>query len=183
MQVCHDMIVDNCHSHDNADLGLHPGSGCQRPLLTNNRSERNGVGLYWCWGVKYGLAENNRFDGNEHGISIGHNDTDNVMRNNDVSNSGKVGILFRDEEGGKDFWANRNVVEKNRITNSGGPDDAAIDIQGETKDLKIVDNTLQETRSPMKRVGIRIDKRAARIELAKNSFEGFANNVLDLRRG
>jgi parallel beta-helix repeat protein len=144
--------------------------------------ERNGVGLYWCWGVKYGLAENNRLDGNECGISIGHNDTDNVMRNNEVANSGKVGVLFRNETGGEDFWANRNVLEKNRIINSGGPDDAAIDIQGETKDLRLIGNILQETRQPMKRVGIRIDKKAARIEMADNSFEGFAENVVDLRQ-
>ena len=23
-QVCHDVVVESCHSHDNADLGLHP---------------------------------------------------------------------------------------------------------------------------------------------------------------
>ncbi|GIS58084.1 MAG: hypothetical protein CM1200mP2_03090 [Planctomycetaceae bacterium] len=32
-QICHDVVVENCHSHDNADLGLHPGSGSQRPLI------------------------------------------------------------------------------------------------------------------------------------------------------
>ena len=32
-QICHDVVVENCHSHDNADLGVHPGSGSQRPLI------------------------------------------------------------------------------------------------------------------------------------------------------
>ncbi|MCL4194340.1 MAG: right-handed parallel beta-helix repeat-containing protein, partial [Thermoguttaceae bacterium] len=115
-QVCHDVVVEGCHCHDNADLGLHPGSGSQRPLLRNNRLERNTIGLFWCWGVKYGLAERNRLDGNRnYGISVGHNDTDNVMRDNLITASGKVGILFRDESGGQDFWGNRNVVERNRI--------------------------------------------------------------------
>lgn len=36
-QICHDVVVENCHSHDNADLGLHPGSGSQRPLIRGNR--------------------------------------------------------------------------------------------------------------------------------------------------
>ena len=63
-QVCHDVLVENCHSHDNADLGVHPGSGSQRPRILNNRLERNGLGLFWCWGVKYGLAEGNTIDGN-----------------------------------------------------------------------------------------------------------------------
>ena len=58
----------------------------------------NNIGLFWCWGVKYGLAEGNQMDGNRsYGISIGHCDTDNVMRKNRIMKSGKVGILFRDE--------------------------------------------------------------------------------------
>src|SRR5207302_10465752 len=29
-QICHDVTVEECHSHDNTGLGLHPGSGSQR---------------------------------------------------------------------------------------------------------------------------------------------------------
>ena len=36
-QICHDVTVENCHSHDNAGLGLHPGSGSQRPVIRGNR--------------------------------------------------------------------------------------------------------------------------------------------------
>ena len=50
--------------------------------MRNNTLERNGIGIFWCWGVKYGLAEDNKIhDNRNYGISIGHNDTDNVMRN------------------------------------------------------------------------------------------------------
>ncbi|MCA9216317.1 MAG: right-handed parallel beta-helix repeat-containing protein, partial [Planctomycetales bacterium] len=102
-QVCHDVVVEDCHSHDNADLGVHPGSGSQRPVIRNNRLERNNLGLFWCWGVKYGLAEGNRIHANRsYGISIGHADTDNVMRNNEITTSGKIGILFRDDARGHD---------------------------------------------------------------------------------
>ena len=41
------------------DMGLHPGSGSQRPVIRNNRLERNNLGLFWCWGVKFGLARAN----------------------------------------------------------------------------------------------------------------------------
>ena len=182
-QICHDVVVDNCHSHDNANLGVHPGSGSQRPLIKGNKLERNDLGLFWCWGVKYGLAENNKIDGNlSYGISIGHNDTDNVMRNNDITNSGKVGILFRNDERGKDFWANRNTIENNRIINSGGQDGVAIDIQGKTKDVKIADNEIREKREPMKRIGIRIDAKAGRMQLANNTIEGFAQDIVDNRK-
>lgn len=181
-QVCHDVVVEGCHCHDNADLGLHPGSGSQRPLLRNNRLERNTIGLFWCWGVKYGLAEGNRLDGNRnYGISVGHNDTDNVMRDNLITASGKVGILFRDESGGQDFWGNRNVVERNRIIDNGDVDGVAIDIRGKTRDLRIVGNEIREGRAPGQRVGIRISEQAGPIEMADNAITGFAQAVDDRR--
>ena len=106
-------------------------------------SSRNSIGLFWCWGVRYGLAEKNRIEGNrDYGISIGHHDTDNLIRDNDVRGSGKVGILFRDESRGKDFWPNRNRVESNRVTDSGGEDGVAIDVRGKTHDLRITDNLM-----------------------------------------
>src|SRR5262245_13257626 len=181
-QICHDVVVEGCHCHDNADLGVHPGSGSQRPLIRGNRLERNTIGLFWCWGVKYGLAEKNRIIANRnYGISIGHHDTDNVMRDNDVQDSGKVGVLFRDESRGKDFWPNRNRVESNRITNSGGEDGVAIDIRGKTHDLRITGNQLRETRGSSHRTGIRIAPEARAIVLADNRFEGFATEVVDQR--
>ena len=181
-QVCHDVIVEDCYSHDHAGLGLHPGSGAQRPIMRNNRLERNDIGLFWCWGVKFGLAEDNHMDANRrYGISIGHNDTDNVMRGNTVINSGRIGILFRDDSRGSDFWANRNRVEKNRIVNSGGEDGVGIDVQGNTKDVAIIGNVLKEMRPASKRIGIRISAQARRIDLAENRIEGFAQAVQDER--
>ncbi len=182
-QICHDVRVENCHSHDNMGLGVHPGSGSQRPRILNNLLERNQLGLFWCWGVKFGLAEGNRIDSNtNYGISIGHNDTDNVMRNNDVLNSGKVGILFRNDTRGQDFWANRNLVENNRIINSGNETGVAIDITGRTKDVRIVNNEIRETRKPMQRTGVRIDAQASDIQLSENRIEGFATPISDLRK-
>ncbi len=181
-QICHDVVVENCHSHDHAGLGLHPGSGSQRPLIRNNRMERNSQGLFWCWGVKFGLAENNKMiDNRDYGISIGHCDTDNVMRNNEIIGSGKVGILFRNDTRGQDFWANRNRIEKNRIINSGASEGIGIDIQGKTKDLVIVNNTIEEKRAPMKRMGIRVSAESQNIRLDANQIEGFAVAVKDLR--
>ena len=182
-QICHDVVVENCHSHDNANLGVHPGSGSQRPLIRNNRLERNNLGLFWCWGVRYGLAEGNFIDANRnYGISIGHCDTDNVMRNNEIRNSGKVGILFRDDSRGQDFWANRNIVENNKIVDSGPEDGVAIDITGKTKDVRIANNEIRETRMPMKRTAVRIGKEAGKVELTDNHIEGFATTIDDQRR-
>ena len=181
-QICHDVVVENCHSHDNAGLGLHPGSGSQRPVIRGNRLERNKLGLFWCWGVKYGLAEDNLIDANSTcGISIGHCDTDNVMRNNEVRNSGRVGILFRDDSRGVDFWANRNLVEHNRIINSGGNDGVAIDITGKTKDARIVNNEIREDRAPQHRIGIRIGTSVGAVSMSDNRISGFATDIADHR--
>ncbi|MBL4885990.1 MAG: right-handed parallel beta-helix repeat-containing protein [Planctomycetaceae bacterium] len=181
-QICHDVIVEDCYSHDNADLGVHPGSGSQRPILRDNRIENNGIGIFWCWGVKFGLAEGNTIRGNRnYGISIGHNDTDNIMRDNHISDSGKVGILFRNDARGNNFWANRNLIENNVIQNSGGKDGIAIDLQGKTTDVQILNNKIQETRASEKRIGIRIAAEAGEIKLAKNKLTGFAQSISDLR--
>ncbi|QDT40196.1 Pectate lyase superfamily protein [Gimesia alba] len=181
-QICHDVKVENCRSHDNAGLGVHPGSGSQRPLIKNSRFENNHIGLFWCWGVKYGLAEKNQMTGNNFGISIGHNDTDNIMRENVISNSGKVGILFRDDARGKNFWANRNTVVKNQIINSGAEQGVAIDITGKTSDLIITDNTIVEKRMPMQRTGIRIGPDAGTVKLADNQIQGFMKSIDDQRK-
>ena len=181
-QICHDVVVENCHSHDNTDLGVHPGSGSQRPIIRGNTLERNSQGIFWCWGVKYGLAENNIIDGNKlYGVSIGHNDTDNVMRNNQIRNSGKFGVLFRDENRGLDFWANRNVIENNIIENSGDEDGVGIEVTGETKDIRLVGNTITETRGPGRRVGIRIGDKVGKVDLAVNKISGVATEIVDRR--
>ncbi|MCA8995546.1 MAG: right-handed parallel beta-helix repeat-containing protein [Planctomycetaceae bacterium] len=181
-QICHDVLIEDCRCHDNADLGIHPGSGSQRPIIRDSRMERNNLGLFWCWGVKYGLAEGNTMHANRSfGISIGHCDTDNVMRKNRITNSGKVGILFRDDARGNDFWANRNLIENNQIHDSGDENGIAIDIQGRTRDVEIIDNEIAETRAPMNRTAIRIGADAGTVTLANNSVEGFATEVDDRR--
>ena len=182
-QICHDVVVENCYSHDHTNLGLHPGSGSQRPVIRNNRVERNWIGIFFCWGVKYGLAENNKaIDNRDFGISIGHNDTDNVVRDNLIQGSGKVGVLFRDESGGKDFFPNRNTIENNRIVNSGPADGVAIDIQGKTRDVAIRKNEILELRKPMGRTGIRIGKQVGPITVAANRIEGFSVAISDQRK-
>lgn len=179
-QICHDVLVENCHSHDNVDLGLHPGSGSQRPLIRNNKLERNGLGLFWCWGVKYGLAEKNIItDSKTYGMSIGHCDTDNLIRDNQILRSGQVGVLFRDEQ--RSFAAHRNELRTNLIQDNGGDEGIGIDVQGTTDSVKLESNRIVESRGPAKRTGIRIGKQATTLHLTQNTIEGFAHQLLDLR--
>jgi hypothetical protein len=182
-QICHDVTVENCHSHGHAGLGLHPGSGSQRPVMRNNRLEGNDIGLFFCWGVKYGLAEGNKIEGSHsYGISIGHRDNENLIVDNDVVRSGKAGVLFRPERG-RDFAPHRNRLERNRIIDSGGESGIAVDVQGLTQEIDIVGNELRETRGPAQRVGIRLGKETGEIHLADNRFAGLWKEVDDLRGG
>jgi hypothetical protein len=181
-QVCHDVVVESCHSHDNTGLGLHPGSGSQRPVIRGNRIERNDIGLFFCWGVKSGVAEKNAIeDSRSYGISIGHRDTDNLIRDNDVLRSGKVGVLFRPERG-QAFAPHRNRLERNRIVDSGPDNGIGIDVQGETESITLAENRLRETRKPMSRVGIRVGARTRDVRLIGNTMEGFAADLSDLRK-
>lgn len=180
-QICHDVTVEDCHSHDNFGLGLHPGSGSQRPVMRNNTIERNDLGIFFCWGVRHGLAEANTIrDNRSYGVSIGHRDTDNLVRGNTIRNSGKVGVLFRDER--RAFAGHRNRIEANTIEDSGGEAGVGVDVQGETEGVTIAGNTIVETRSPAQRVGIRIGPKTRAIAVEGNKVDGFAEAVVTVAR-
>jgi len=180
-QVCHDVRVEDCLSHDHAGYGLHPGSGSQRTVVTGSKLERNDIGFFFCWGVKWALVENNTMaDNRRFGISIGHNDTDNVVRNNEVLRSGKTGIYLRQEHGPA-FSPSRNQIEANRVSDSGPESGIAVDIEGFTELVSLKRNVLVEARNPASRVGIRISRDAKRITLADNRIDGFSIPV-DLQK-
>ena len=181
-QICHDVTVTNCRSLSNADLGLHPGSGSQRPIMQDNYLAGNRLGLFFCWGVKHGVAENNRILNNrQYGISIGHRDTDNIIRRNQIEGSGEVGITFRNEPN-EGRSPHRNIVENNRITNSGSDKDGiGVDIQGETQSITIRGNQIAEMREGGEHIGVQIGEKTANILLEKNEFSGLAVGVRDLR--
>ncbi len=172
-QICHDVVVEDCVSENHAGLGLHPGSGSQRPVMRNNTLSGNDIGLFFCWGVKYGLAEGNRITGNRVGISIGHRDTDNLVTANTISGSRAQGILFRPERG-PDFAAHRNRIEGNTLRDNGPDDGAAIEVQGGTAGVRITGNEIAETRGAAKRVPVRLGPETRDIRVEDNRVEGFA---------
>lgn len=181
-QICHDVLVEECESRNHSGLGLHPGSGSQRPVIRNNAITGCHIGLFFCWGVKYGIAEKNTIeDTKTAGISVGHRDTDNLIRNNTVKRSGQAGILFRAERG-PGFTGDRNTVEGNLVIDTGGEAAAAVDIQGTTAGLIFRKNSLKETRGPARRVGFRLGKDTKDITLESNTVEGFAATVDDRRK-
>ncbi|WP_435010523.1 right-handed parallel beta-helix repeat-containing protein [Tundrisphaera lichenicola] len=174
-QQSNDVEVVDCLSENNADLGFHPGSGSQRPVLRNNLARSNGTdGLFLCWRVRHGLFENNRFECNgRFGISIGHKDSDNLLRQNHISGNGQNGVFFRNEEGG--MAPHRNRLEANVIENNGRETGTAgVRVRGEPSGLIFRDNVIRDTREGSDKtqtIGIRVEDRVGPVEIETNLID------------
>ncbi len=178
--ISHDVVVENCHVHDGARLALHSGSGSQRSIVRGNRMQRSAEGIYFCWGAQHGLYEKNVIEDCNYGMTFGHSDSDNLIRDNDVRRSGQAGIHFRG--GNKAFAPHRNRIERNRIVDSGPEKGIGIEINGETEGVVLVGNELRETRKPLSRIGILIAAESRDIQCTDNVIEGFSVPISDLRK-
>jgi hypothetical protein len=175
-QQSNDVTITDTVCRDNAGHGFHPGSGSHRTVMRRCRAEGNGEdGMFVCWRVKHGTFEENVFAGNKrNGISIGHKDTDNLLRGNTIRANASDGILFRDELPG--MAADRNRVEGNTIEDNGSPGQAAagIRIRGVTADNEFVDNVIRDTRPEADRgqtIGVAIEPQAGRNAVERNRIE------------
>jgi len=190
-----DCLVEECETFENTHYGIHPGSHSARFVVRNSHIHHNGSdGLYFCWGVDHGAAENNDIHHNgwrlwRSGISIGHQDTDNLIARNHIWENCKYGICFRRKTEAN--GAHRNVVRQNLIENN-GQDPAGIpgqyrslparelvsvgvSIMGITNDLVFEQNTIRETRPPGKRYqknAFYIGKGVHRLVLRDNLMSG-----------
>jgi hypothetical protein len=183
-QQSNDVTVTDCISEDNSDLGFHPGSGSQRPILRDCLARRNGTdGLFLCWRVRHGVFENNRLEANgRFGISIGHKDSDNLLRGNHVLRNGSNGVFFRDEAEGMSPHRNRlkdNVIEDNGKESG----TAGIRIRGVPSGLIFEDNVIRDTRAGPEKtqtVGILVEDRVGPVQIKANRIE--AGKAVDDRR-
>lgn len=165
-QVSHDVAVLNCTIENAAMLGFHPGSGSQRPVMRGNVIRGCEIGIYWCWGVRHGTAEENRIlDCRKHGISTGHRDTDNLIRRNIIERSGEAGIFFRNERSAG-HTAHRTIIEENTIVCPGG-EAAGIVVARGVQDTIVRGNSLHVPPGGSARA-IVIDPGAIRTRLENN---------------
>ncbi len=174
-QQSNDVTVTECVSENNASLGLHPGSGSQRPIVRNCQARNNGGdGLFLCWRVRHGLFENNLLQANGgFGISIGHKDSDNLLRNNQIRGNQSGGVLFRDETVG--MAGHRNRLEDNLIENNGTDREVSgILVRGQTRDLVFINNQIRDTRPQETRrqtVGIHLEDKVGPVTLDNNAID------------
>jgi polygalacturonase len=183
-QQSNDVLVENSTSEGNSGLGVHPGSGSQRPVVRECVARNNGQdGLFLCWRVRHGLFEKNVLENNgRYGISIGHKDTDNLLQDNEVRGNREDGVFFRNETEG--MAGHRNRLERNVIENNGAQAEASgIRVRGETHDLVFRNNIIRDTRPADQRkqsVGIRIEEGAGEVTLDGNQIQ--ARTAVDDRR-
>ncbi len=185
-QQSNDVTIGNCVSESNTQLGLHPGSGSQRPQVRASIARKNGTdGLFLCWRVRHGLFEDNLFEDNgRYGISIGHKDTDNLLQLNKIFRNGEDGVHFRNESFGMAAHRNQlknNVIEDNGIKGEG----AGIRIRGETDGLIFEGNEIRDTRErsqQTQKVGVLIDQPVGSVELRSNKIAA-QHAVQDNRQG
>ena len=129
-QVCHDVRAEDCHSHDHAGYGeAHPGSGSQRTVVTGSKLERNDIGFFFCWDVKWGLVENNSMlDNKRFGTSSGttiRTTSSETIR----CRTAREGRHLSAPGAWSELCPSRNQIETNRVVDSGGETGVAVDIE------------------------------------------------------
>jgi parallel beta-helix repeat protein len=183
-QQSNDVVVSSCTVEGNTQLGIHPGSGSQRPVIRDCVARNNGTdGLFLCWRVRHGTFEGNILENNgRFGISIGHKDTDNLLRSNQIRGNDSHGVYFRDESLG--MAGHRNRLVDNVIENNGSePGTAAIRVRGVTNSLTFEGNTIRDTRPAEARtqtVGVMLEENVGDVTLSGNSIKA-AKEIEDQR--
>ncbi len=176
-QQSNDVVVEDCVVERCAGLGLHPGSGSQRPTVRNCRAVANGGdGFFFCWRVRGGVAEGNWLEANEgSGMSIGHKDSDNRIRGNTLIGNRRGGVLWRAES--EPMAAHRVIFEGNTVRDNYN---WGLFVDGATQDTVIRGNVIEDTGSGTQTVAIRIGKQAGRVTLEGNTIRA-EKEVVDER--
>ena len=134
---------------------------------------------YWQWG-RWSPEDNEK--SRRFGISIGHKDSDNLIRRNQVRLNQEAGVYFRNES--EAMAGHRNRLEENVIENNGVAKEApGIRVRGQTKDLQFRGNVIRDTRSEgeqRQKVGVLIEEEAGTVALDNNVID--AKTTVEDRR-
>ncbi len=174
-QITEDIVVRNCEASEGKGLGFHPGTGSIRSRVLSNVSHDNAEdGFFLCWRVQYGeFRDNVSYRNGRFGISIGHQDTDNVFENNKVYENGSHGVCFRqetEENGGHRNTFRNNTIENNGIREEG--DAYGFYVGGHTNDIVIEQNTIRSTGKGKQRAAVCLGPNAERVQVKNNTVAG-----------
>lgn len=157
-QITEDVSLKGCVVSDNAESGMHPGTGSVRTAIEDCVCSGNGhAGIFICWRVRSGTFRGNSFSGNgRYGISIGHKDSDNAFTGNEIRGNGVCGIYFRREKEGQ--GADRNVWSGNVVEDNGEPEGGCgVCAEAGSKDNVFRGNVVRDAGSGRQKDGFRLD--------------------------
>lgn len=155
-----DCIVEKC-----AGGGIHPGSGSQRAVVRGCKSiDNDRDGFFFCWRVRGAVVEDSEFIGNgATGISIGHKDSENIIRRNVIADNALGGVQWREET---EPMAAHNITFTENAVRNNGP--YGLYVGGETNGTVIRDNTIECEAAGS--IGIRIGKKAGDVVIENNQI-------------
>ena len=173
-QVTENITVRNSEASYGGGLGFHPGTGSDGSVVEKNLSHHNKEdGFFLCWRVQHGVFRDNVSSWNErHGISIGHQDTDNLFEGNHVYENAGHGINFREET--QQNGGHRNTFRRNTIENNGksGSESYGFWIGGHTQDIVIEQNLIRSTGKGNQKAAVKIGPNARGISVHDNTISG-----------
>ena len=179
-QICHDVLVEDCQSHDHAGLGLHPGSGSQRPIMRNNRVKRNDIGIFFCWGVRTAWPRRTR--SRTTGARASRSATATPTTSSATTRSSAAARSASSSATSATSSPPTATASRTTASSTAAPTTASPS----TSRARPSRSPSPATRSarparPESRIGIRIGPKARDIALADNRIEGFSREVSDLR--
>lgn len=180
-QITENVTVRRCEASNGNEYGFHPGAGTDHSIVVDCVSHNNKKhGIFICWRVQNGVFRNNIiFENGSTGISIGHQDTDNLFEGNHIYQNGKHGVYFRNEN--EQNSAHRNVFINNIIENNGvNGESAGFYIGGETRDIKIENNTIRSTGKGNQSTAIIVGKNSSGITISGNKVSGSKEVIYEL---
>jgi parallel beta-helix repeat protein len=177
-QQSNDVQVLNCLAEGNAGKGFHPGSGSQRPVIRGCKSIGNDDdGFFFCWRVRNAVVEDNEFRNNKgFGMSIGHKDSDNLVRKNTVVGNAKGGVYWRNEK--DPMAAHRIEFVENTVEDNA---EVGLFIDGETNGTVVRNNTIRDSGKGVQKVGVKIGANVGEVVLKDNRIRA-PKEVMDERK-
>jgi len=177
-QIVHDLTVEDCR-FDNCSQGIHAGSGSQRPIMRGNTiTNCPRFGMAWCWGVKHAIFEGNLIEQCGTASSIGHRDTDNVMRGNTFRRCGG-GLAYRDDP--QPQAAHDNLIEDNLFEDLGTPEYPGYGVE---MLAPVHGNVFRHNRFVGRmKAAFLIGEQVEDVTIEGNVLEGVATEVEDRRTG
>jgi hypothetical protein len=143
-QQTYDFVLEDIRSLDNENLGFHPGSGTERPVMRRLLGRGNKVnGLFFCVRVTNALVEDSEFcENGAAGVYFNRLDTDNTLCRLRIHDNGGAACYFRPLEAHSAAHRTR-VLDSVLENNCAGEDEAEMEFHSAIEDAVVQGCTIR----------------------------------------